>query len=93
MPFFNELYEDLLIIKNKGEKETETCLQKPESRMDFENVISVEELGFAYPEIEKQVLNNISFSIPKGKFVGNRFGSEWQNLFVFYFAKLNKYFL
>lgn len=38
--------------------------------MDFENVISVEELGFAYPEIEKQVLNNISFSIPKGKFVG-----------------------
>lgn len=70
MPFFNELYEDLLIIKNKGEKETETCLQKPESRMDFENVISVEELSFAYPEIEKQVLNNISFSIPKGKFVG-----------------------
>ena len=70
MPFFNELYEDLLIIKNKGAKETETCLQKPESRMDFENVISVEELGFAYPEIEKQVLNNISFSIPKGKFVG-----------------------
>lgn len=70
MPFFNELYEDLLIIKNKGAKETETCLQKPESRMDFENVISVEELSFAYPEIEKQVLNNISFSIPKGKFVG-----------------------
>ena len=70
MPLFNELYEDLLIIKNKGEKETETCLQKPESRMDFENVVSVEELSFAYPEIEKQVLNNISFSIPKGKFVG-----------------------
>ena len=70
MPFFNELYEDLLIIKNKGAKETETCLQKPESRMDFENVVSVEELSFAYPEIEKQVLNNISFSIPKGKFVG-----------------------
>ena len=70
MPFFNELYEDLLIIKNKGEKETETCLQKPKSRMDFENVISVEELSFAYPEIEKQVLSNINFSIPKGKFVG-----------------------
>ena len=70
MPLFNELYEDLLIIKNKGAKETETCLQKPESRMDFEKVVSVEELSFAYPEIEKQVLNNISFSIPKGKFVG-----------------------
>ena len=70
MPLFNELYEDLLIIKNKGAKETETCLQKPESRMDFENVVSVEELSFAYPEIEKKVLNNISFSIPKGKFVG-----------------------
>lgn len=70
MPLFNELYEDLLIIKNKEAKETETCLQKPESRMDFENVVSVEELSFAYPEIEKQVLNNISFSIPKGKFVG-----------------------
>ena len=70
MPLFNELYEDLLIIKNKGAKETETCLQKPESSMDFENVVSVEELSFAYPEIEKQVLNNISFSIPKGKFVG-----------------------
>ena len=67
MPLFNEY---LLIIKNKGAKETETCLQKPESRMDFENVVSVEELSFAYPEIEKQVLNNISFSIPKGKFVG-----------------------
>lgn len=70
MPFFNELYEDLLIIKNKEAKETETCLQKPESRMDFENVISVEELSFAYPEIEKTVLSNINFSIPKGKFVG-----------------------
>ncbi|MDO5380908.1 MAG: ABC transporter ATP-binding protein [Acidaminococcaceae bacterium] len=70
MPFFNELYEDLLIIKNKEAKETETCLQKPESRMDFENVISVEELSFAYPEIEKPVLSNINFSIPKGKFVG-----------------------
>ena len=70
MPFFNELYEDLLIIKNKGAKETETCLQKLESRMDFKNMISVEELSFAYSEIEKQVLSNISFSIPKGKFVG-----------------------
>lgn len=28
MPLFNELYEDLLIIKNKGAKETETCLAK-----------------------------------------------------------------
>lgn len=70
MPLFNELYEELLIIKNKGAKERETCLKKTESRMDFENVISVEELGFTYPEIEKQVLRNISFSIPKGKFVG-----------------------
>lgn len=70
IPLFNELYEDLLSIKNKVEKETEICFQKPKSRMNFENVISVEELSFAYPEIEKQVLSNINFSIPKGKFVG-----------------------
>lgn len=70
IPLFNELYEDLLSIKNKVEKETETCFQKPKSRMNFENVISVEELSFAYPEIEKQVLSNINFSIPKGEFVG-----------------------
>lgn len=70
MPFFNELYEDLLIIKNKRGQKTKNCLQKQQARMDFENTISVEELSFAYPEIEKQVLNNINFSIPKGKFVG-----------------------
>lgn len=70
MPFFNELYEDLLIIKNKGDQDIQTCLEKQQARMDFENIISVEELSFVYPEIEKQVLNNINFSIPKGKFVG-----------------------
>lgn len=70
MPFFNELYEDLLIIKNKRGQKTKNCLQKQQARMDFENTISVEELSFAYPEIEKQVLSNINFSIPKGKFVG-----------------------
>lgn len=70
MPFFNELYEDLLIIKNKGAQNVQTCLRKQQARMDFKNTISVEELSFAYPEIEKQVLSNINFSIPKGKFVG-----------------------
>lgn len=70
MPFFDELYEDLLIIKDKGDYNVKNCLQKQQVRLDFENTISVEELSFAYPEIEKPVLSNINFSIPKGKFVG-----------------------
>ena len=70
MPLFNELYDDLLIIKSKIEHNTKIVLQNNKQKMKFENVISVEELGFTYPEIEKQVLRNISFSIPKGKFVG-----------------------
>ena len=70
MPLFNELYDDLLIIKSKIEHNTNIVLQNNKQKMKFENVISVEELGFTYPEIEKQVLRNISFSIPKGKFVG-----------------------
>lgn len=70
MPLFNEFYNDLVAIKNKQKNNTKVILQYTNPRMDFKNVISVEELSFAYPEIEKQVLNNISFSILKGKFVG-----------------------
>ncbi|WP_337366009.1 ABC transporter ATP-binding protein [Phascolarctobacterium sp.] len=70
MPLFNELYEDLLLIKNKRYHNTNTRLNNKKEKMKFENVISVEELSFAYPEIEKQVLSNISFKIPKGMFVG-----------------------
>ena len=70
MPFFNEVYDDFIAIKNQ-KKDDETNAQRGnKERLPFDKDISVENLTFGYPETNKNVFDNVSFKIPKGKFVG-----------------------
>lgn len=70
MPLFNELYSDLIAIKNRQLNNTPILLQDNKEKMIFTKKICVSELCFSYPGIGKQVLNKISFTIPKGTFAG-----------------------
>lgn len=65
MPLFNELYEDLLYIKSK---DTNICTNKIE-KIEFKEKIEIEGITFYY-ENNRKIINNISFCIDKGKFVG-----------------------
>ena len=70
MPFFNEVYDDFIAIKNE-KKEDEINSQKGQKeRIPFNKEISVTNLTFGYPDTNKNVFENVSFTIPKGKFVG-----------------------
>lgn len=70
MPLFNELYNDLIAIKNRQLNNIPILLQDNKGKMIFTKEICVSELCFSYPGIVNQVLNKISFTIPKGLFVG-----------------------
>lgn len=67
MPFFNLLYPDLLEAKEftklpQGKSITE--------KMPFHQHIDVRKLSFRYPQGKEDVLQAVSFSIPKGSFCG-----------------------
>jgi len=70
MPLFNEIFPDLLIIKNKKDMDEQHVAKNKETKMPFEKEISVEHLSFHYPDSKTDILRDISFSIPKGKFIG-----------------------
>ncbi|WP_038073206.1 ABC transporter ATP-binding protein [Treponema sp. C6A8] len=69
MPLFLELYDDLIAVKNN--KKFETPFFKEEKKyIPFNDRIEVKDVCFKYPETEKEILHNVNFVIPKGKFVG-----------------------
>ena len=71
MPLFNEIYDDLMVVKRNKDFAERKVFKAASERMAFENEISVENLSFAYPsKAEKDVLKNASFKIPKGAFCG-----------------------
>lgn len=70
LPFFNELYNDLMVIKNRQLKNTPILLKDSREKMMFKKEICVSELCFSYPGVDKQVLDKIGFTISKGTFVG-----------------------
>lgn len=70
LPFFNELYNDLMVIKNRQLKNTPILLKDSREKMMFKKEICVSELCFSYPGVDKQVLDKIGFTIPKGSFAG-----------------------
>lgn len=71
MPYFNELYDDFLLIRDKKEqmvlKKNTTSDKKP---ICFEKSIIVKDLVFKYPGNDKVVIDGASMEIPKGSFVG-----------------------
>lgn len=70
MPLFEELYRELLAIKSRKVHDRELKLADTPPALPFTTEICVEHLGFYYPGIEEQVLTDVSFSVPKGSFVG-----------------------
>ena len=71
MPLFNELYDDLMVVKRNKDFAERKIIKASAERMQFNDEISVEKLSFAYPsKADKDVLRNVSFKIPKGSFCG-----------------------
>ncbi|MDY5885886.1 MAG: ABC transporter ATP-binding protein, partial [Treponema sp.] len=70
MPFFNEVYDDFIAIKNEKKEDEINSQTGQKERIPFNKEISVTNLTFGYPDTNKNVFENVSFTIPKGKFVG-----------------------
>ena len=70
MPFFNEVFDDFIAIKNEKKEDEINSQTGKKERIPFNKEISVTNLTFGYPDTNKNVFENVSFSIPKGKFVG-----------------------
>ena len=70
IPLFEELYRELLAIKSRKYHQRELKMADVPPPLPFSDVIRVEHLGFYYPGTSEEVLTDVSFSIPKGSFVG-----------------------
>ena len=70
MPLFEELYREFLAIKSRAVHRRELKLAADSGKLSFQQELSVENLGFAYPGREETVLKEVSFHVPKGAFVG-----------------------
>ncbi|WP_182186220.1 ABC transporter ATP-binding protein [Pectinatus frisingensis] len=70
MPLFDELYDEFIKIKKRKINNVQILMDNDIKKMNFENEIRVEHLQFKYPEGKSNVLKDVSFVIPKGKFVG-----------------------
>ena len=69
-PLFNEMYDDLMAVRNNKDRDERCLLRKEGGALPFEKEIAVSHLSFAYPAKDAKVLSDVSFTIPKGTFVG-----------------------
>ena len=69
-PFFYEIYDDLIAVRNGKDLEERRLSQAAEETFEFNDEISVNGLTFFYPSKKEPVLSGVSFKIPKGAFVG-----------------------
>ena len=70
MPFFDELYSEFYSIRKKCESKTDSVIIQVGNKLPFANILSVEHVGFRYPDSNKDILKDVSFKVPKGSFVG-----------------------
>ncbi|EFR41822.1 ABC transporter, ATP-binding protein [Selenomonas sp. oral taxon 137 str. F0430] len=70
LPLFEELYRELLAIKSRKYHHRTLKLVENPPPLPFSHEIRVEHLGFYYPGREEEILSDVSFSIPKGSFIG-----------------------
>lgn len=68
-PFFNEIYPEFYRIRQRIEKSETIAMEDTAEKMPFKSELTVADLGFHYPD-GNAVLEDVSFTIPKGKFVG-----------------------
>lgn len=70
MPFFYEVYDVLLEIKSRLNLESEAKEKEEINKMPFYEDIQVQCMSFRYSEDAEDILDNITFGITKGSFVG-----------------------
>jgi ATP-binding cassette, subfamily B, bacterial PglK len=70
MPLFDEIYDELIDIKQRQIDGSEILLPNDDKKMKFDDKLIIEHLGFQYPEGNEEVLQDVSFVVPKGSFVG-----------------------
>ncbi len=68
-PFFDEIYDDFIDVKNEKIEE-KVKNEQEEKSVSFNNEISVQNLSFSYPDTNKNIFSKVNFNIPKGKFIG-----------------------
>lgn len=70
-PVMDLVYDDLLSVRKKAEAGYDFKVHQREAeKLLFTEEIRVEHIAFVYPDANKNVLNDVSFVIPKGSFVG-----------------------
>jgi len=70
LPLFHELYDELLAIRQRALTGEDLFNNDNGTSLEFSKEIQIDHLSFQYPEGKKEVLRDITFTIPKGKFVG-----------------------
>ena len=70
MPFFEELYDELIEIKARRSRENVGFSPCSESVLSFNESIQISEVYFQYPHTERKILDGISLDFPKGAFIG-----------------------
>lgn len=69
MPLFHEIYPDMLAIRERAELREEKMLPEATEPLSFQKEICIKQVSFSYPN-GKEILSDVSFVVPKGKFVG-----------------------
>lgn len=69
-PLFDEIFSDLLEVKILKDRAERNIKEEKVAKMPFERELSIKNISFTYPEKSEKVLDDISFDIPKGSFVG-----------------------
>jgi len=70
LPLFNELYEEFCAVRQRLVVKKSIFQSSQNRKISFQQKIFIQQVTFRYPDTQKDVLMNISFAIPKGKFVG-----------------------
>ena len=71
MPYFHAIYPELHAIRERTDRGEATVFPGREAPLPFAQAVRVEHLAYAYPEtLDHPVLQDVSFEIPKGAFVG-----------------------
>ena len=70
MPLFNELKQELEDIRQRRNRHELIPIEDAPDKMPFTEEIAVNHLGFRFSEETKEVLQDVSFKIHKGAYIG-----------------------
>lgn len=70
MPLFYEIHQELMDIRKRRDRHEQIEIEKTSKRMSFNREIVINHVGFRYPEMTKEVLQDVDFVIPRGAYMG-----------------------